>query len=81
MLKYNNASKTQSSEYLLFNVSDGKLVQYGSYVHDASYISDGASRGVFIGDVFYSVSGTKVVAFDISASATENNKLTEFPLN
>lgn len=71
----------QISAYRLFRTSNAKLEPLGDYVHSASYIGDAASRGVCIGDVFYSVSGMKVVAFDISATAAENNKLSEFPLN
>lgn len=72
---------SRSSEYILFDISGGNLELIKTCVHASSYISDAASRGTFVGDVFYTVSGWNVVAFDISTAAPEDNRLTEFPLN
>ncbi len=74
-----DSERSQRSSYAVFDVSDGKIVCIGTYTH--SHIGDAAVRSICIGDILYTVSGDKIVAFDMSADAPENNKLTEFPLN
>ncbi|MBQ4626178.1 MAG: beta-propeller domain-containing protein, partial [Clostridia bacterium] len=74
-----DSERSQRSAYVIFDVSDGTIVPIGTYTH--SRIGDAAVRSVCIGDILYTVSGDKIVAFDMSADASEKNKLTEFPLN
>lgn len=77
VLKKDEKSGTEISAYVLFDVSGGKLVQLGIFNHDISYIADAAVRGTFIKDILYTVSGEKVVAFNIFS---ETNKQTELSL-
>ena len=79
VLKNNKENGSRSSEYVLFDISDGKLDSVGTYVH--SVVGDAAVRGICVGDVLYTVSGEKVVAFDINTDSSAGGKLAEFPLN
>ncbi len=79
VLKINTEYGSRSSEYVLFDLSGGELNPVGTYSH--SVVGDAAVRGICVGDILYTVSGEKVVAFDISTKATSNAKLAEFPLN
>lgn len=78
VLKEDEDRGTEISAYVLFNVSDGKLVPIGTFNHDISYIGDAAVRGAFIKNILYTVSGEKVVAFNIFS---ETDKQTELSLN
>ncbi len=78
VLKINNENGSRSSEYVLFDFSDGELNQVGTYTH--SVVGDAAVRGICVGDILYTVSGEKVVSFDISAKESSTAKLAEFPL-
>lgn len=78
VLKNNKENGSRSSEYVLFDFSDGKLDSVGTYTH--SVVGDAAVRGICVGDILYTVSGEKVVAFDISAGSSADSKLAEFPL-
>ena len=64
----NPATDTEISAYILFNVADGEIKPVGTYNHDAASTGDAAVRGVCIGSTLYTVSGEKVVAFDIEKS-------------
>lgn len=79
VLKINSENGSRSSEYVVFDFSDGELNPVGTYSH--SVVGDAAVRGICVGDILYTVSGEKVVAFDISAKASATAKLAEFPLN
>ncbi len=79
VLKINSENGSRSSEYVLFDFSDGKLNPVGTFAH--SVVGDAAVRGICVGDILYTVSGEKVVAFDIRADASASGKLAEFPLN
>lgn len=79
VLKINSENGSRSSEYVLFDFSGGKLDFVGTYTH--SVVGDAAVRGICVGDILYTVSGEKVAAFDISADASADTKIAEFPLN
>lgn len=81
VLKTDAAKGTEISAYVLFDMSGGKIVPLGTYNHDISYIGDAAVRGTCIEDILYTVSGEKVVAFDIFGEASEADRQTEFPLS
>lgn len=78
VLKADEKQGTEISAYVIFDMSGGEIVPLGTYNHDLSYIGDAAVRGTFIEDILYTVSGEKVVAFDV---ASETKKQTEFPLD
>lgn len=78
VLKKDEAQGTEISAYVIFDMSDGKIVPLGTFNHYLSYIGDAAVRGTFIEDILYTVSGEKIVAFDITS---ETDKQTEFPLS
>lgn len=81
VLKTDDTDGTEISAYVLFDMSGGKIVPLGTYNHDISYIGDAAVRGTCIKDILYTVSGEKVVAFDIFGNASETDRQTEFPLS
>lgn len=78
VLKTDEVQGTEISAYVIFDMSGGKIVPLGTYNHYLSYIGDAAVRGTFIKDILYTVSGEKIVAFDITS---ETDKQTEFPLS
>lgn len=78
-MKNDAESRAQSSTYVLFDISGNELVCMGTYEHSCT--GDAAVRGVCIGDIFYTVSGEKVAAFDLNGGTAEESKLAEFPLN
>lgn len=65
---YNEETKTESSEYMIFDVSHGSFddaaVKY--FTHSETVIGNAASRGACIDDVLYTVSGDEIVAFSIA---------------
>lgn len=65
VVNHNAATDTEISAYILFNVADGEIKPVGTYNHDAASTGDAAVRGVCIGGTLYTVSGEKIVAFDI----------------
>lgn len=70
---------TNSSYYAVFDISGGELVPLGTYTHSTG--GDAAVRCICIGDILYTVSGDKIVSFDIGKNAPADTKLAEFPLN
>lgn len=78
VLRINSEYGSRSSEYVLFDFSGGKLESVGTYAH--SVVGDAAVRGICVGDTLYTVSGEKVVAFNMNADSSEGTKLAEFPL-
>ncbi len=65
VVNHNSEIGTEISAYILFNVADGEIKPVGTYNHDAASTGDAAVRGVCIGGMLYTVSGERVVAFDI----------------
>ncbi len=59
-------SNTESSAYILFAVSGGKIEKTGEYIHDGNYIGDAATRAALSGNILYTVSGAKITAFTLS---------------
>lgn len=66
VIKNNFASGSEISEYILFNTSNGIISPLGTFDHDSNYIGDAAVRAETIGNVLYTISGEKVVAFSLS---------------
>lgn len=67
MIKKNPATGTDILSYVLFSVTDGVISPVGTYNHDTKYIEgDAAVRGTSIGNILYTVSGSKITAFSIS---------------
>lgn len=67
MIKTNPVTGTDISSFVLFNISDGKITPVGTFNHDTQYSEgDAAVRGTSIGDILYTVSGSKITAFSIS---------------
>ncbi len=67
MIKKNPATGTDILSYVLFSVTDGVISPVGTYNHDTQYTDgDAAVRGTSIGDILYTVSGSKITAFSIS---------------
>ncbi len=65
VVNHNPATATEISAYILFNVADGEIKPVGTYNHDTAFTGDAAVRGICIGGTLYTVSGERVVAFDI----------------
>lgn len=66
VIKSNAATGSEISEYILFNTSDGIISPLGTFEHDGNYIGDAAVRAECIGNVLYTISGEKVVAFSLA---------------
>lgn len=66
VIKNNAATGSEISEYILFNTSDGILSPLGTFDHDGNFISDAAVRAEVIGNILYTISGKKVVAFSMT---------------
>lgn len=71
----NPATDTEISAYILFNVADGSITPVGTYNHDTSFTGDAAVRGICIGGTLYTVSGERVVAFDIENSTLISSQI------
>ncbi len=65
VVNHNSEIGTEISAYILFSVADGEIRPVGTYNHDAASTGDAAVRGVCIDGILYTVSGERVVAFDI----------------
>ena len=65
VIKADDETKDEVSSYILFSVSDGEIKLIGTYDHDTAFTGDAAVRGVRIDGTLYTVSGQKIVAFDI----------------
>lgn len=63
---YNEEEKTESSAYMLFDVSEKTLDKISFLNHSDDVVGNSASRAICIGDVFYTVSGDKIVAFSVN---------------
>lgn len=59
----NGENGAEVSAYMLFDVSEGKIIPAGLCCHDDSYVGDAAVRAISIGGTLYTVSGEKAVAF------------------
>ncbi len=70
---YDEETKTESSAYQLFDVSEKTLDKTMILNHSDSVVGSTASRGVCIDGIFYAVSGDKITAFSI-----EDGKMISF---
>ena len=77
VVRRDDVSKESVIAYALFNYSDGDIKPLGFFNHDAKSSGEKSLRGTCIGDIFYSISGNKVVAFSIG----EETKLSSVELN
>ncbi|MBQ6267493.1 MAG: beta-propeller domain-containing protein [Clostridia bacterium] len=68
VITQNEASGAEVSSYLLFTVSDGAIKPKGTYNHARNYLGDAAVYGAVIGDAFYTISGEKICAFELTGS-------------
>lgn len=66
VIKNNTSTGSEISEYILFNTSDGIISPLGTFDHDGNYISDAAVRAEVIGNILYTISGKRVVAFSMT---------------
>lgn len=66
-----NETGTETSAYMMFDVSDGKITPAGLCRHSEFYVGDAAVRATCIDGTVYTVSGEKIVAF----SADKWNKI------
>lgn len=65
VIRKDSVTKEAVIAYALFNYSDGDIKPIGYFNHDAESNEEKSLRGTCIGDIFYSISGSKVVAFSI----------------
>lgn len=77
VVRRDDVSKESVIAYALFNYSDGDIKPLGFFNHDAKSSGEKSLRGTCIGDIFYSISGNKIVAFSIG----EETKLSSVELN
>lgn len=72
---YDSESQTETSAYMIFDVSDGNFDNIGYFSHSETVTGSSASRSAYDNGVLYTVSGEKIVAFSIddgSVIATKN---------
>lgn len=69
VMRTDPVTKSAVSSYALFGFSDGDIKPVGFFNHDFRNEGETAVRGTCIGDVFYSISGSSVVAFSISGES------------
>ena len=77
VIRTDPVTKEAVSAYALFNFADKDIKPIGYFNHDVKGRGETELRGTCIGDVFYSISGSKVVAFSID----EEEKLATVELN
>ncbi len=77
VVRTDTVTKEAVIAYALFNYSDGDIKPIGFFNHDAESNGEKSLRGTCIGDIFYSISGGKVVAFSIG----DETKLSSVELN
>lgn len=77
VVRTDDVSKESVIAYALFDYSDGDIKPLGFFNHDAESGGEKSLRGTCIGDIFYSISGNKIVAFSID----EETKLASVELN
>ncbi len=77
VVRQDDATKESVVAYALFDYSDGDIKPIGFFNHDAQSKGEKSLRGTCIGNVFYSISGSKIVAFSID----DEKKLSTIELN
>lgn len=66
VIVFDEETKTESSAYMVFDVSDGTFNNISYFSHSETVVGSAAARGEVINDVLYTVSGDKIVAFSIA---------------
>ncbi len=66
VLRKDAGTKENVLSYALFRFADGDIKPVGWFNHETKADEATAVRGTCIGDVFYSITGDKIVAFSIS---------------
>lgn len=66
VIKTNAETKEIALAYALFEFSQSDIRPVGYFNHETGTGTETAMRGTCIGDVFYSITGSKIVAFSIS---------------
>ena len=66
VMRKDAANKEAVLAYALFEFANGKIEPVGCFNHETKVDGATAVRGTCIGDVFYSITGNKIVAFSIS---------------
>jgi uncharacterized secreted protein with C-terminal beta-propeller domain len=66
VLRKDAGTKENVLSYALFRFADGDIKPVGWFNHETKADEATAVRGTCIGDVFYSITGNKIVAFSIS---------------
>ncbi len=66
VLRKDAVTKENVLSYALFRFADGDIKPVGWFNHEIKADEETTVRGTCIGDVFYSITGNKIVAFSIS---------------
>ena len=62
---FDSESQTETSAYMIFDVSDVNFDNIGYFSHSEAVTGSSASRSAYDNGVLYTVSGEKIVAFSI----------------
>lgn len=66
VMRKDSATKESVLAYALFKFADGDIKPVGYFNHETKTDEATSVRGTCIGDIFYSITGNKIVAFSIS---------------
>lgn len=66
VIRMDSATKEAVLAYALFEFADGDIKPVGCFNHETKTDEATSVRGTCIGDVFYSITGNRIVAFSIS---------------
>lgn len=66
VIRTDSKTKETALAYALFEFSQSDIKPVGYFNHETGTKTETAMRGTCIGDVFYSITGSKIVAFSIS---------------
>lgn len=69
VVRIDSETKEAALAYALFEFSESGIRPVGYFKHETSAEKETAMRGICIGDIFYSITGSKIVAFSISAES------------
>ncbi len=69
VVRIDSETKEAALAYALFEFSEKGIRPVGYFNHETGDIKETTMRGICIGDIFYSITGSKIVAFSISGES------------
>lgn len=69
VIRTDSETKETALAYALFELTQSDIKPVGYFNHETGAKTETAMRGTCIGDIFYSITGSKIVAFSISGES------------